>query len=101
MSDETLDGYDYSGEANQEPTSFRAQIEALDVGETFSRAQRYDADETLKDVPTEAMRALRLGMQPTVFRIARRTGRKYTIETGEWRTQSRDIVACLAITRTY
>lgn len=80
--------------------SYRAQIEDLEVGETFARAIRYDADETLKDIPAEQMRAMRLGMQPTVYRIEKRTGFKYTIECGEFRTQSRDIIACMAITRT-
>lgn len=79
--------------------SIRAQIEALDVGETYSRAQRFDADTTLKAAPVEAMRAMRLSMQATVFRIGERTGNKYTIESGEFRTQSRDVMACLCITR--
>lgn len=79
--------------------SYRAQIEGLEVGESFARAIRFDADETLKDIPAEQMRAMRLGMQPTVYRIQQRTGFRYTIECGEFRTQSRDIVACMAITR--
>lgn len=80
--------------------SFRAQIEALDVGATFARAARFDADETQKDIPAAALQSMRLGMQATVYRIEKRTGNKYTIETGEWRTQSRDIIICLAVTRT-
>lgn len=80
--------------------SIRALVEALDVGETFPRAQRFDADETLKNAPTEALRAMRLSMQATVHRITERTGNKYTIESGEFRTQSRDIMAVLCVTRT-
>lgn len=84
----------------EEVPSIRAQIEALENGETFARAVRFDADTTQKDVPAEVLRSMRLATQPTVHRIEQRTGAKYTIETGEWRTQSRDIIACLAVTRT-
>lgn len=83
-----------------EIVSYRAQIEALEIGESFARAVRFDADATLKDTPTEVLRKLRLAIQPTVFRINQRTGYAYTIETGEFRTASRDIIACLAVTRT-
>jgi hypothetical protein len=80
--------------------SIRSLVEALDVGETFARAIRFDADETQKDVPLDALRALRLSTQATVHRISQRTGNNYTIESGEFRTTSRDIMACLCITRT-
>lgn len=80
--------------------SIRAMIEALDIDETFARAQRFDADATLKDVPMEALRAMRLSMQSTVHVITQRTGNRYKIESGEFRTNSRDIMAVLCITRT-
>jgi len=82
-------------------TSQRAQIENLDVnGEAFCRAKRFDADETLKDTPAALLSVWRNAVQATVLRIEKRTGHKYTVECGEFRTQSRDIVACMAITRT-
>lgn len=79
--------------------SIRALIEALDVDETFARAKRFDADETQKDVPVAALRAMRLSLQGTVHRISERTGNRYTIESGEFRTSSRDIMAVLTVTR--
>ena len=79
--------------------SYRAQIEALEVGECVMRGARFDADETLKHVPREYLRTLRLGMQPTVQRIQDRTGRRYLTEAFEGRTSSRDIGAVLMITR--
>lgn len=83
-----------------ENVSYRAQIEALEVGECIMRGARFDADETLKHIPREYLRTLRLGMQPTVYRIQDRTGRKFSVETFEGRTSSRDIAAVLMITRT-
>jgi hypothetical protein len=82
-----------------ENVSYRAQIEALEIGECLMRGARFDADETLKHVPREYLRTLRLGMQPTVQRIQERTGRRFSTETFEGRTASRDIGAVLMITR--
>jgi uncharacterized lipoprotein NlpE involved in copper resistance len=86
--------------STEEGLSHRAQIEALEIGESFARAVRFDADQTLKDTPVKVLRGMRLAMQPTAYHITQRTGAKYTIETGEFRTQSRDVIACLVITRT-
>lgn len=80
--------------------SIRAQIEALDIGDTYARAQRFDGDATRKEVPPDALRGMRLNMQSTVHRIEVRTGNKYTIEVGEFRTYSRDIMVCVCVTRT-
>jgi len=80
--------------------SIRQQIEQLEVGgESYARAQRFDPDEVSKDVPMRILAVWRNAVQATVWRIEQRTGYKYTIEVGEFRTQSRDIIACLAITR--
>lgn len=80
--------------------SHRAQIEALEIGDSFCRAKRFDADTTLKNTPAEVIRGWRMAIQATTFRITQRTGNRYTIEGGEFRTQSRDIIACLVTTRT-
>lgn len=79
--------------------SHRAQIEALDIGETFSRAARFDPDIVTKDVPPQVLRGIRMSLQSSVFKVQRRTGARYTIECGEFRTASRDIVVCAAVTR--
>ncbi len=81
------------------PLSMRALIEDLEPGDTWSRTKRYDADETPKDLPIKALRAMRQSIQATVFRITERTGNEYKIEAGEWRTQSRDMMITLAVTR--
>lgn len=85
--------------ASLETPSYRQQIEELAVGESFARAHRFDADNVLKDQIQEALRGMRLATQPTVYRVALRTGNKYTIEAGEFRTLSRDIIICLVVTR--
>lgn len=80
--------------------SIRQRIEQLEVGgESFARAHRFDPDEVLKDAPINVLNAWRNSVQATVWRIEKRTGMSFTIECGEFRTQSRDIIACLAVTR--
>ncbi len=79
--------------------SYRAQIEELSVGESFSRAKRFDADEVTKEQIRLAIESLRMATQPTVHRIAKRTDYEYTIEQGEFRTASRDVVAIVVVTR--
>lgn len=84
----------------EEKPSNRLQIQDLAVGESFARAARFDGDEVSKDMLSEAARALRLATQPTVHRVTKMTGQKYTIECGEFRTLSRDVIICLVVTRT-
>jgi len=84
---------------DEDVPSIRATIEGLDVNETFARALRFDADDTLKHVPLEALRSLRRSMQATVHRVGEKTGNRYTIEGGQFWTSSRDIMAVLCITR--
>lgn len=79
--------------------SIRALVEALDLGETFARAQRFDPDETPKTVPLVALRSIRLSTQATVFRVSERTGNRYSIESGEFITSSRDLMMVLTVTR--
>lgn len=82
------------------PLSMRIQIEELPIGETWPRAARFDADVVGKNVPVMALQAMRNSIQATVKRIADRTGMSFTIEGGEFRTKSRDIIVCLCVTRT-
>ncbi len=82
-----------------ERMSNRAHIQALNVGESFSRATRFNGDRINKDMLNAAERGLRLATQPTVHRVARSTGHKYTIECGEFMTRSRDLIVCLVVTR--
>jgi hypothetical protein len=83
----------------EDKLSYRAQIEELAPGESFARACRFDGDEVTKTGLQEASRGLRLATQPTVHRITKRTGQQYTIECGDFRTLSRDVVLCLVVTR--
>lgn len=85
---------------SEDKLSYRAMIEELAVGESFARAARFDGDEVTKDTLSRASRMMRLATQPTVNRVARRTGQEFTIECGEFRTQSRDIMVVLVVTRT-
>lgn len=86
-----------------EPVSYRAQIENLDIGESFARAVRFDGNDPEligKDHLAEVARSLRLATQPTVYRITKRTGYQYTIECGEFRTDlARDLVIVVVVTR--
>ncbi len=84
----------------EEVPSYRAQIEALETGQSFSRVIRIDPDVMDKEQQQEIIRSLRLNIQPTVKRITdRRPDYRYTIETGDFRTSSRDICLVLAVTR--
>lgn len=84
-----------------ENASIRERIEQLEVGgESFARAQRFDPDEVTKDTPMNLLAVWRNAVQATVWRVEKRTGMKFTIEVGEFRTQSRDIIAVMAVTRT-
>lgn len=80
-------------------SSIRAQIEELDLGETYARARRFDGNID-KDTPIEAQRSMRLNLQATVHRLEKRLGNKYTIEVGEFRTYSRDVMIVVTVTRT-
>lgn len=83
----------------EEKPSNRAQIQDLAIGESFARAARIDGDFATKDRVHDASRGLRLATQPTVHRVSKNTGQKYTIECGEFRTASRDVIICLVVTR--
>jgi hypothetical protein len=76
-----------------------ASIKALNVGECFSRAVRFDGDRLNKKALSAAESGLRLATQPTVHRIAKATGRVFTIECGEFTTRTRDLIMCLVVTR--
>lgn len=82
------------------PKSARALIEDLDIGQTYSKAHRFDANVTEKSVPRDVLRLMRQNIQATVHRISLRTGQRFTIETVEAVTHSRDILAIVAVTRT-
>lgn len=86
--------------AQLDDTSIRAQIEGLDIGETYARAARFDADDVSKHVPAEVLSSIRTSLQSTCHKVEKRTGVKFTIECGEFRTASRDTVVCAAVTRT-
>lgn len=79
--------------------SMRASIDNLGVGESFARAARFDPDLTSKQTLHTASRGMRFSTQPTVFRIRQRTKKTYTIEQGEIRTDSRDIILVIVVTR--
>lgn len=84
-----------------EPTqTFRSLIEDLAVGESYSRAVRRDADQLMKDEIPQIIESLRNSIQPTVYRVGMDRGRIFTIESGEFRTRSRDIIICVVVTRT-
>lgn len=85
--------------ATEERPSNRARIQELAVGESFARAVRIDGDLATKDRIHETARGLRLATQPTVHRVSQNTGQKYTIEQGEFRTSSRDLIIVLVVTR--
>lgn len=82
-----------------ETTSYRAQIENLTPGQSFARAKRVDGDELTKELLEHHTRNLRMATQPTVYRIAKRTGAEFTIEQGDFRTQSKDYCVVLVVTR--
>lgn len=80
--------------------SVRAQIAALDVGECYSRSQRLDFDMLTRAELQAANEGLRNSIAPAVRRAGNDTGNAYTVEAGEWRTTSRDLVVTVIVTRT-
>lgn len=86
-------------EEPDEAPSYRAQIERLEPGQSFSRAKRVDGDELTKELLEHYSRSMRMATQPTVYRVAQRTGAHFTIEQGEFRTLSKDVCIVLVVTR--
>ena len=86
-------------EVTSDNPSMRAQIDSLAVGESYSRASRLDGDTATKLQIGAVLRGFRQTMRPTAFRITQRTGKVFTIETGDFRTESRDMILCIVVTR--
>lgn len=80
--------------------SIRAQVAALAVGECYSQSERLDFDSLTRNDLSVVAAAIRNALAPSVRRAADETGNEYTIEMGEWRTRSRDMVLTFIVTRT-
>lgn len=80
--------------------SFPARLMALEVGETASQAHRFDTNEVKKDDLVEATANMRNSIAASVKRASAKTGYKYTVENGDFRTRSYDIILVVAVTRT-
>lgn len=93
---------DLDGELEESPqaSSFRAQVAALQVGQTLSTAQRLDGDKADKATREEARARMRNFINAAVGRARRATGHTYITESGEISTRSMDILVVVAVTRT-
>lgn len=80
--------------------SFPARLMALGVGETAAQAHRFDGDEATKETLIEVTAAMRNSIAASVKRASAKTGHKYTVENGEFRTRSYDVMVVVAVTRT-
>jgi hypothetical protein len=80
--------------------SFPARLMSLGVGETAAQAHRYDGNEVTKEDLILATAAMRNSIAASVKRASAKTGHKYTVENGDFRTRSYDVVIVVAVTRT-
>lgn len=86
-------------ETYQELPSMRDQIDCLGIDETFSRATRFDGEFAVKSLIDLESRRLRDAIVPTLSRISKRTGKRFKVEQGTFRTMSHDVVIVVAVTR--
>ncbi len=79
--------------------SFRARILALEPGATASDSRRFSLGFTSAEEMSKAVEDMRNKANPAV-KIAKETGGgEYTVESGDFRTKSFDIITTVAVTR--
>lgn len=88
-----------AGKPGFRPTGMAGQIAALDVGETWSRALRFDPDVVPRADMAAAVDRLKGTVEPQVRRVRHATGRTFTIETFDARTASWHTVVGVVVTR--
>lgn len=79
--------------------SIREQLARLNVGESYSRSERLDFDNTTRADLDAVLLTQRNAIQTHIARAKAETLNDYVVESGEWRTRSRDIVITLIVTR--
>ncbi len=81
--------------------TMRAMIEDLDLGESYSRIQRFELGKARNDTLKEVKATFRDLLSPTIARItkAHHGKRKYTVESGDFLTTSHNVVVCVLVTR--
>lgn len=94
-----LDDTDRDDEVIRLP-SMRAQIGALEIGESFPRVQRFNYDVLTRHDLRVAINSLRNAMISALTRAKIETGNEYTIEQGEMFTRSKDLLLIVVVTRT-
>lgn len=77
-----------------------AQLAALNPGESLSKVKRFRLDTLTVEKLQEAKRELRNDASAAIARAKRRaSGSSYLAETGDFRTESNDLIVCVVITR--
>lgn len=80
--------------------SMRQSIAALDVGESYTRAERLELEQLSKDTVVDKTAALRNTVSAAMRRAASDTGNEYTVETASLlTTTSRDLMLVAIVTR--
>lgn len=95
--------YTLNGMSNTDSTprvSFRSRIAALEIGETASETRRLALGFTNAEEMRETHEKLRNLANTSVHDSKGKTGGQYTVESGDFRTKSYDIIAVVAVTRT-
>lgn len=75
------------------------RMAALVLGESLSESRRYPMDKHTKGNMDEAVVELRRVMSKAADLAAKRSGNKYTTETGEFVTRSGHVVVTAVVTR--
>ncbi len=83
-----------------EALSLVQRIAALDVGQTAALAERLDFDAISREDIKDTLERMRNTAQPAVSRAKKKTGGEFTVAYGHFHSQSHDIIATVAITRT-
>lgn len=94
-----LNDDDYEATSFDETGSIRSHIEALEIGESYSRAVRLHGDKANRERMRTNSDYLRNSLQSTAFKITKRRSYTYVIEGGDFRTRSLDVIVTVVITR--
>lgn len=81
------------------PASVRARIAALEIGESIAEARRLDEDTATRAKIATVAENLRNTVTTASQRAKATTGHIYTVEVGDYRTRTYDLIVVVTVTR--
>lgn len=81
------------------PTSLVGQIAGLEPGDSMCRSRRFDGDTSRKNDIRDWLRNTRNTLATALGRARNETGGDFAMESGDFRTSSFDVIACVVVTR--